>query len=97
MVMCIGLISLVVYFFPTIIAHDQNHPQFKSIFLVNLLLGWTFIGWVIALVWAYQKEYKESKKTFKYKDGEPCPHSGCLHHISHPCEGCGRIGGRNEH
>jgi hypothetical protein len=30
----------------------------------------------------------------KLRDGEPCEHSGCLSHISHPCEGCGRIGGR---
>lgn len=28
------------------------------------------------------------------KDGEPCRHRSCLAHISHPCEGCGRIGGR---
>jgi len=27
------------------------------------------------------------------RDGEPCSHKGCLSHISHPCEGCGRIGG----
>jgi hypothetical protein len=27
-------------------------------------------------------------------DGEPCDHPGCLSHVSHPCEGCGRIGGR---
>lgn len=31
-----------------------------------------------------------------YKDGEPCEHPGCLNHITHPCEGCGRIGGRNQ-
>ena len=30
----------------------------------------------------------------KYYDGQPCDHKGCLHHISHPCEGCGRIGGK---
>jgi hypothetical protein len=23
----------------------------------------------------------------------PCDHPGCLHHMKHPCEGCGRIGG----
>lgn len=28
-------------------------------------------------------------------DGVPCDHPGCLSHISHPCEGCGRINGRN--
>lgn len=27
------------------------------------------------------------------KPGEPCSHPGCLSHISHPCDGCGRIGG----
>ena len=29
-------------------------------------------------------------------DGQPCGHPGCLNHISHPCEGCGRIGGMGE-
>lgn len=28
------------------------------------------------------------------RDGEPCKHRGCLNHISHPCEGCGRIRGQ---
>jgi hypothetical protein len=27
-------------------------------------------------------------------DGVPCTHSGCLNHMTHPCEGCGRIAGR---
>jgi hypothetical protein len=27
------------------------------------------------------------------KDREPCNHPGCLNHTTHPCEGCGRIGG----
>lgn len=29
------------------------------------------------------------------KDGEPCSHPGCLSHRSHPCEGCGRVGGQS--
>lgn len=28
------------------------------------------------------------------RDGEPCGHPGCLSHVSHPCESCGRIGGK---
>lgn len=28
------------------------------------------------------------------KDGEPCGHPGCLNHVTHPCEGCGRVAGR---
>lgn len=28
------------------------------------------------------------------REHEPCEHPGCLHHVSHPCEGCGRTAGR---
>lgn len=28
----------------------------------------------------------------RYKDGEECSHKNCVGHITHPCEGCGRIG-----
>ena len=38
------------------------------------------------------KYFHHDKKILR--DGEPCGHPGCLKHISHPCEGCGRIGGR---
>lgn len=36
----------------------------------------------------------EGLKYQEYKNGEPCKHPGCLNHVSHPCEGCGRIAGR---
>jgi hypothetical protein len=29
------------------------------------------------------------------RDGEPCSHAGCLSHVSHPCEGCGRTAGQS--
>ena len=32
----------------------------------------------------------------KLKDGVPCDHKGCLNHVTHPCEGCGRVGGRSK-
>jgi len=32
--------------------------------------------------------------TKRYRDGEPCHHLGCLSHVSHPCEGCGRVAGK---
>lgn len=36
----------------------------------------------------------ESSYLKELRDGEPCNHKGCLCHISHPCEGCGRVGGK---
>jgi hypothetical protein len=45
-------IGLAVYFVPTIIAFARNHKNKAGIFLVNLLTGWTFFGWVGSLVWS---------------------------------------------
>jgi hypothetical protein len=36
----------------------------------------------------------DTKQSAGLEDGKPCGHPGCLNHVSHPCEGCGRIGGR---
>ena len=36
----------------------------------------------------------EEKPKILFEDGQPCKHKGCLSHLSHPCEGCGRIAGR---
>ena len=32
-------------------------------------------------------------KERKLEAGVPCGHFGCLQHVTHPCEGCGRIAG----
>jgi hypothetical protein len=44
------LLSLFLYFLPAYLA--RNKPDFTSILILNILAGWTFIGWIIALVWA---------------------------------------------
>jgi hypothetical protein len=46
------LIALALYLVPSIVATKRQHRNQTAIFLVNILLGWTFIGWVAALVWA---------------------------------------------
>jgi Superinfection immunity protein len=33
------------YFLPTVIAALRRHHQTTAIFLTNLLLGWTALGW----------------------------------------------------
>jgi hypothetical protein len=40
-------------------------------------------------------EEKFPDKRWQLRDGEPCTHPGCLKHLTHPCEGCGRVGGRS--
>jgi hypothetical protein len=40
------------YFLPTIIAAIRSKRDILAIFLLNLFLGWSVIGWIIALIWA---------------------------------------------
>jgi len=44
--------GLVLYFLPSIIALARSKRNLLAIFLLNFFLGWTAIGWVVALVWA---------------------------------------------
>lgn len=40
----------VMYFLPSIVGHNKR--PFAGIFLLNFFLGWTVVGWVVALIWA---------------------------------------------
>lgn len=44
---CIAL-----YLLPTLIAVTRKHPQSIPLAIVNMLLGWSVIGWIGALVWS---------------------------------------------
>jgi hypothetical protein len=42
------VLAIIVYFIPTILAIIRG-GHFIIVFLINLFLGWTFIGWIVAL------------------------------------------------
>lgn len=46
------LIVLAVYFLPSVVAVARKVRHQGSVVVVNLFLGWTFIGWVVALAMA---------------------------------------------
>jgi len=48
--------ALCIYFIPTALAWRKRNVW--AIFALNLLLGWTVIGWIIALVWGLTKDPK---------------------------------------
>jgi len=54
--MVLLLALLPVYFLPTISAQLGHRRNTAAIFALNLLLGWTLLGWVAALVWAMVKD-----------------------------------------
>jgi hypothetical protein len=47
--LCAGLGA---YLLPTLVSWMRHHPHTASIGILNLLLGWTLLGWVGAMVWA---------------------------------------------
>ena len=54
-----------IYFLPFLIALIRNHTDSTAIFVLNLFLGLTFFGWVVALVWAVKKFDSNSKNSAK--------------------------------
>lgn len=47
-----GLFVVVLYFVPTIVAYRKHKASRAAILAFNFFLGWTFLGWVFALIWA---------------------------------------------
>ena len=48
-----ALASLFIYFIPSMVAVMRGHPNTAPILTVNIFLGWTLIGFVVALAWAF--------------------------------------------
>lgn len=46
------LAIVLVYLVPSIIAQRYQHPKQPAILMLNVALGWTIVGWVVALIWA---------------------------------------------
>jgi cytochrome c biogenesis protein CcdA len=46
-------IGIGLYFLPTVVALNRAHHQLPAILIVNFFLGWTFLGWVVALAMAF--------------------------------------------
>ena len=51
----IGMAVIAMYLVPTIIAAARNHHQAGPIVLINILFGWSLIGWGAALIWSTSK------------------------------------------
>jgi Superinfection immunity protein len=49
-------LSFLMYFLPSIVALARSKRDLLAIFLLNLFLGWSVIGWVVALVWAAKND-----------------------------------------
>ena len=48
--------GFVMYFLPSIIALVRSKRDITAILLLNVFLGWTMIGWIVALIWAVKTD-----------------------------------------
>lgn len=51
--------GFVAYFLPAGIAVLRNHQNALAISVLNLLLGWSLIGWIAALVWSFTATHRQ--------------------------------------
>jgi uncharacterized membrane protein YqaE (UPF0057 family) len=59
------LISVVVLtFLPTWVALFRRRSGAGRIFLANLFLGWTVIGWILALIFAFRNPERQVKEPY---------------------------------
>lgn len=63
-------ITMPIYLLPSILAREKNN--FTSVLLLNVLLGWTVIGWVVSLIWALKTE-KDPLRSYKLNTHNCCP------------------------
>jgi hypothetical protein len=47
------LLAAALYFLPSVIGGLRGHHNLMSLFMLNLLGGWTFVGWAGALIWSF--------------------------------------------
>lgn len=58
-IVIILLLSVGLYFIPTIVAAVRQVPNLGSVIVINLFLGWSIIGWVVALAMAARSKPPE--------------------------------------
>jgi hypothetical protein len=60
-VLFVALVFCVPYFVPSIIALYKRKSNRGAILAMNILLGWTFVGWIVALVWALKVDVVDQR------------------------------------
>ena len=58
---------MAVYFMPWIVARFRDHDNATAIAVLNFFLGWTALGWIVALVWAYRNDRHPARANDRYR------------------------------
>lgn len=55
-------IALTIYSIPIIIAYIRKHNNILPIAILTLFLGWTFFGWLAAVLWSLNSDVSEDEE-----------------------------------
>jgi type VI protein secretion system component VasK len=60
--------SVWLYLLPSAIAYSRYHKNFTLIFLLNLFLGLSVLGWLVALVWSLTNAKRKEQEDIRDKE-----------------------------
>ena len=46
------MLCVIIYMLPTLIAYARDIPRRQAVTVVNIIFGWTLIGWFVTFLWA---------------------------------------------
>ncbi len=58
-----AIFGLFIYFIPSIVAAARHHENFLWVLVLNIVLGWSGIAWIILIVWAILGERRAAGAT----------------------------------
>ena len=67
------VIGTAMYFIPTVVGMLRRVPNRGSLVVVNLFLGWTLIGWVVALAMALRDPVPDQQVVVVQPPPQPAP------------------------
>jgi hypothetical protein len=56
LILSLGIFGIWFYWAPIHIASRRNHRKLSAIHRLTALTGWTFLGWLAALIWAHSED-----------------------------------------
>ena len=65
----ISALLILFYLLPTWLAFDQGHRRRVTISVLNVLLGWTIIGWFGLLLWSMTRSRRDSQEPLGAETG----------------------------
>ena len=69
--------ALMLYLVPAMIADARDREDAFAVTMVNILLGWTVIGWFAALIWARQVMTVLRLVAYPAEGADACHARGC--------------------